>query len=120
MMKEACLFVSVVFLFIFLIILCGCSTTIPSKAISNSVKNELNAISSDIDGMSGRLPPECETNALKTIKIRLDNISGQVENISLSCQTEKKVLEEKINVRNVIIVFLGFLVLLVGYLLFKK
>ena len=60
------------------------------------------------------------TFELEALKAQANTITGQVENISLACQTEKQVLEEKITVRNVIISFLLVLFVLIGYIKVRR
>jgi hypothetical protein len=90
----------------------------PSVAISNSVKSEINAITSEINRVASTTPTECNVGpALASIENRVSGLSDQIENITLSCETEKDVLEEKIIVREMII---GFFIVLVGLYLYGR
>ena len=103
--------------------LSACSTTHPSESISNSIKNDLKALSSEVQSVGSILPKECKTDAivgrLNEISIKIKNVSSQVENINLACKTEKQVIEQRVLIRNIFIGILSFLVVVLGYLLLK-
>lgn len=121
-MQQVINFLLIVSAGLILMILCGCSTTIPSQSISNASQNELKAISSEIKDIQGRVVAECPSivENLRTLSVRIDNVSGQVGNISLACQTEKRVLEETITVRNLIILISLIINLILAYVFLRK
>lgn len=108
-------------LFLFL---SACSTVDPSKAITENAVKGLTDIEKSIERIESQTKKECLTEALianlEALKSQTKIISGQVESISMSCQTEKQVLEEQKTVREVLIGLLGFIVLLLGYKLIKR
>lgn len=108
-------------LFLFL---SACSTVDPSKAITENAIIGLTDIEKSVSRIESQTEKECLTDALKSnleaLRSQTKIISGQIESISLSCQTEKQVLEEKITVREVLIGLLGFIVLLFGYRIIKR
>ena len=107
-----------------LLLLCGCSTVDPSKSITENAVKGLTDIEKSIKRIESQTNKECLTDALvanlEALKSQTKIISGQVESISMSCQTEKQVLKEQITVREVLIGVLGFIVLLLGYKLIKR
>lgn len=124
-MKKRLFWLCIFALALFLILsLGGCKTTVPSESISHSVKNDLNAISKEVKGVSGIITPECRNTVLEgrlnEISLKIQNVSGQVENITLACQTEKNVLSEKILLRNFIIGVLLALTVLLCYFIVKR
>lgn len=105
---------------LFFVFLAGCRATIPSEAISNSAIHELKTISSELKQIEAQIPNECKNAFLKglnPIYERIDIVQGQVKNISLSCQTEKAVLEQQISKLEWIIVFL--IALIIFYIVLK-
>lgn len=124
-MKKILFWFYICVLALFLLLsLGGCKATVPSESISHSVKNDLNAISKEVKGVSGIITPECRNTTLECrlneISLKIQNISGQVENITLACQTEKNVLSEKILLRNFIIGVLLALTVLLCYFIVKR
>lgn len=112
-----------IFLFFGLCFLFGCSSNIPSETITNNAIRDLTSITSDLDNTLVSLPKECQNDAVRasfgTIKARVNSVEGQVKTISLACQSEKNVLEEKIINRNLIIAFLFAIIVLLVYVLFR-
>ena len=117
------MFIYARYLVIFLF-LSACSTVDPSKAITETAVKGLTDIEKSIKRIESQTNKSCLTDALvanlEALKSQTKIISGQVESISMSCQTEKQVLKEKITVREVLIGVLGFVVLLLGYKLIKR
>lgn len=58
--------------------------------------------------------------SLESINRQVSSIGSQLESIGLSCQTEKKVLEESITARNMLILCLLFIGAMLGFLLVKR
>lgn len=112
---------TVLFLSFFLM---ACSQTEPSRAITDNTVKSLRDITHSVQRIEQQTTAECKTDALlanlEALKAQANTITGQVENISLACQTEKQVLEEKITVRDVIISFLLVLFLLIGYIKVRR
>ena len=106
------------------VLLTGCSNIDPSQAITENAVKGLTDIEKSVERIEKQTKEECKTDALvsnlEALKSQAKIISGQVESISMSCQTEKQVLEEKITVRDTLIGLLGLLVLLLGYRLIRK
>lgn len=108
------------------LILTACKSTIPSENIATGVINDLNAHQQAIQTLDKQTPKECKTDAfvtsLNALKTQTESIKGQVKSISQACSTEKRVLEEKITVRDIlIIVLLGILGLLLFFIIrFKR
>ena len=102
-------------------LLVACKATIPSEAITNNAINELNGVTATVEHIQATTLPQCKTDALtanlNAIKTQISSVSGQIKNISLSCQTEKQVLKEEITTRDIIIVAL--LCLIVAYIFLK-
>lgn len=98
-----------------LLLLSGCSAVDPSQVITKNAVVGLTDIERSVERIEKQTKNECLTDALvsnlESLKAQAKIISGQVESISMSCQTEKQVLEEKITVRNTLIVLLGLVVL---------
>lgn len=112
-------------LFCFLI-LTACKSTIPSENITSGVINDLNAHQQAIQTLEKQTTRECKTDAfnstLEALKAQTESIKGQVKSISQACSTEKRVLEEKLTVRDILIlVLLGILGLLLFFIIrFKR
>lgn len=104
--------------------LVGCKSTIPSESITNGVIHDLNAHQQAISVLDKQTAKECKTDAfmasLNALKSQTESIAGQVKSISNACQTEKRVLEQSITIRNIIIgilvaVLVGILVLILKF-----
>lgn len=111
-------------LFILLaVFLVGCSVKVPSIAIAESTKKEIVAIQDTIKNIEKTTPKECKTDvllaSLDSINKQVSLIGGQVDSISLACQTEKNVLEERITARNSIIFGMGILLAVLVFLFMK-
>lgn len=110
-------------LFFFLV---GCKTTIPSESISHQVISDLNAHEQAIEVLDKQTTKECKTQvfvaSLNALKDQTESIKGQVKSISQACKTEKVVLEQRITIRDIlIIVLLGILGLLLFFIIrFKR
>ncbi len=104
--------------------LVGCSKKAPSTAITESVKSDINVIEAQISDFKEDLPAECKNpsvNAkLSTIQANLKTITAKVENIDLSCKTEKEVLAQENSKLKIIISSLIVVMILLGYILIKK
>lgn len=107
-----------------MLILCSCKATNPSDAIINNAVSDLKGITETIERIDKQTTKDCKTDALlanlEGLRVQTQSIQTQIKNIGLSCTTEKEVLEEKITVRNVIIISLAFLVFLFLYVLIKR
>lgn len=106
------------------ILLTACRSTIPSENITHGVISDLNAHQQAISTLDKQTTKECKTDAflasLNALKAQTDSIAGQVKSISQACQTEKRVLEQSITIREIIIGILGSLLILLGYILLRK
>jgi len=100
-----------------LFLLASCKSTIPSESITHSVINDLNAHQQAIQVLDKQTTKECKTDAflasLNALKTQTESIAGQVKNISQACQTEKRVLEQSITIREIIIGILTIILLLI-------
>lgn len=112
------------FLPICFLFLTACKSTIPSESIAHGVINDLNAHQQAISTLDKQTTKECKTDAfltsLNALKQQTDSIAGQVKSISQACQTEKRVLERDITIREIIICVLFGLLVLVGYLFIRR
>lgn len=111
-----------IFFILFFVFLAGCRATITSDAISNASVSQLNAISNAIKEVSSGAVAKCPevSSKLDLINSQISGVKGQIENITLACRTEKKVLEEKITVRNIIIGFLSVIIGLILFIVFRS
>jgi hypothetical protein len=105
-------------------LLVGCKSTIPSESISQQVISDLNAHQQAIITLDKQTSKECKTDAfvvsLNALKSQTESIAGQVKSITQACQTEKRVLEQKITIREIMIfVLLGILGIFI-YLFIRK
>lgn len=109
---------------LFLLFLTACKSTIPSESIAQGVINDLNAHQQAIQVLDKQTTKECKTDAflasLNALKQQTDSIAGQVKSINQACQTEKRVLERDITIREIIIAILFGLFVFVGYLLIRR
>ena len=108
-------FIPVLFLF-----LSACKSTIPSETISQGVINDLNAHQQAIQVLEKQTTKECKTDvflaSLNSLKQQTESIAGQVKSINQACQTEKRVLQEQITTRDIIImVLIGILGLILFF-----
>jgi len=109
-----------------ILLLSACKSTIPSESIASGVISDLNAHQQAIKVLDKQTTKECKTEAfvatLNALKQQTDSIAGQVKSISQACQTEKRVLERDITIREIIIGILATLLGIVVFLLirFKK
>ena len=103
--------------FLFLI---GCKSTIPSESIAKGVISDLNAHQQSINILDKQTAKECKTDAflasLNALKSQTESIAGQVKSISQACQTEKRILEQSITIRNIVIGILLSLLLIIVFL----
>ena len=120
-MRNILIFLCLVFMAIFV---ASCSVKSPSQTIAENAKKEIVLVQETVKNIEQQTPDECKTELflanLKSISNQVSSISGQIESISNSCQTEKKVLEEKITVREVIILLLFFVILVVSWLFLRR
>lgn len=102
-----------------LLLLTACKTTIPSESISQSVVKDLKAHEEAIKVLEKQTTKECKTDAfvasINALKSQTESIKGQVTSVSNACKTEKRVLEYKITIREIII---GILAVIIGLLVF--
>ena len=100
-------------------LLVGCKSTIPSESITHGVISDLNAHQQAISILDKQTTKECKTDAflasLNALKTQTESIAGQVKSISNACQTEKRVLEQSITIRNIVI---GILLTLLFVIIF--
>lgn len=75
----------------------GCAKTTPSISIKESTKQEIANIQEDIKVL------QCDDVSKKTLTLRLETIKSDVENISLSCETEKEVYKQEISKLKIIV-----------------
>jgi len=105
-------------------LLVGCKSTIPSESITTGVISDLNAHQQAISILDKQTTKECKTDAfmasLNALKSQTESIAGQVKSITNACQTEKRVLEQSITIRNIIIGILGSIVGLILLLIIKR
>lgn len=108
-----------------ILFLSACKSTIPSESIAQGVISDLNAHQQAIKILDKQTTNECKTQAfltsLNALKSQTESIAGQVKSISQACQTEKRVLERDITIREIIIaVLFGILGLLVYIFIRRK
>ena len=112
-----------VLLLICLLFLTACKSTIPSETIANGVIKDLNTHQQTITNLEKQTSKECKTEAfmasLNAIKNQTESISGQVKSISQACQTEKRILEQSVLIRNIIIGILTSVLALLLFLLIR-
>ena len=96
---------------IFAILMCfllvGCKTVSSTETIADGAKETISDIYES-------LPKECQT---KQNKVAFDGAMKQVESVKANCVSEKKILEEKIKQRNLVI---AALILLLLFAVFRK
>ena len=95
-----------------IVVLCGCSKKAPSTAISETTQKEIITIQKDIEKST------CENKS--SFIARLDTIKSEVNNITLACNIEKKVLEENISKLKIIIMALSLIIFLSLYAIIKR
>ena len=102
-----------------LILLSACKSTIPSESIAQGVISDLNAHQQAIKILDKQTTNECKTQAfltsLNALKSQTESMAGQVKSLSQACQTEKRVLEQSITIREIVI---GVLLALLGVLIY--
>ena len=107
-----------------LLLLTACKSTIPSESITQVVVKDLNAHKEAIQTLEKQTPKECQTDAfmlsINTLREQTDSIAGQVKSITKACQTEKVVLERDITIREIIIMVLGVVLFILGYLFIRR
>lgn len=111
------------YFFLILLILCSCKTTSPSEAITNNAVGYLNGLTEEVSRLEDSLPVDCKNISVgqfKTIYGQIENIREQVKNISMSCQTEKKVLEKEVEIRNMIIIFMILLFCFITFIFIRR
>ena len=90
---------------IFVILACltlvGCNTTTPVDTIADGAKETISDIYDS-------LPKECQS---KQAKVAFDGAMKQVESVKTNCNAQMSILKEKIKQRNLLIAFLGLLVI---------
>lgn len=91
-------------------LLFGCTTTAPSQNIAETAKETISDIYKE-------LPKECQTTEVEKL---VASAKAQVDTVILACDTEKQVLENDIEKKNVLIATLLGIILLIGWLGFKK
>lgn len=102
-----------------LVLLSACKSTIPSESIAQGVISDLNAHQQAIKILDKQTTNECKTQAfltsLNALKSQTESMAGQVKSLSQACQTEKRVLEQSITIREIVI---GVLLALLGVLIY--
>lgn len=91
-------------------LLFGCTTTAPSQNIAETAKETISTLYT-------QLPKECQTADVEKL---VTSAKAQVDTVILACDTEKQVLENDIEKKNVLIAALLGIILLIGWLGFKK
>lgn len=91
-------------------LLFGCTTRAPSQNIAETAKETISDIYKE-------LPKECQTTEVEKL---VTSAQAQIDTVILSCDTEKQVLENDIEKKNVLIAALLGIILLIGWLGFKK
>lgn len=113
-----------VWIFVLLLALVGCKTTVPSQAITNNAVKDLQTVTQAVEHIKETTPKECKTDVLeadlRSILAQVNGVSGQIKNIELACKTEKNVLEQEKTTRDIIIVSLVALTAILGYFLLRK
>ena len=95
-MKKTALFLTFMVL--------GCSYRSTTETIADGAKETISDIYES-------LPKECQS---KQTKVAFDGAMKQVESVKAQCVSEQKILNEKIKQRNLLIAFLGLLVIILG------
>jgi len=107
-----------------ILLLSGCKSTIPSESIATGVISDLNAHQQAISILDKQTAKECKTDAfmasLTALKSQTESIAGQVKSITNACQTEKRVLEQSITIRNIIIGTLGAIIGLILFVIIRR
>lgn len=102
-----------------LLSLTSCSSVSTTEAIANNAIGDVKSISEAVERIEKQTKTECKTDALmsnlEALKAQAASISSQIKSVTLSCTTEKQVLESQIVLRNVII---GSLLTLLAAVLF--
>lgn len=102
-----------------LLSLTSCSSVSTTEAIANNAIGDVKSISEAVERIEKQTKTECKTDALmsnlEALKAQATSISSQIKSVTLSCTTEKQVLESQIVLRNVII---GSLLTLLAAVLF--
>ena len=93
-----------IFAFLACFMLIGCKGITSTETIADGAKETISDIYE-------ALPKECQS---KQTKVAFDVALKQVESVKAQCVSEKKILEEKVKQRNLLIVFLGLLVIILG------
>jgi len=93
-----------IFAFLACFLLIGCKSITSTETIADGAKETISDIYES-------LPKECQS---KQTKVAFDGALKQVESVKAQCVSEKKILEEKIKQRNLLIVLLGLLVIILG------
>lgn len=105
-------------------VLFGCTTKTPSQRIVDSTRREIASVQETIKKIELQTPLECKTELfltnLEAVNRQITSIGGQIESIGLSCQTEKRVLEERIIARNMAIVCLLLIGAVLGWLAIRR
>lgn len=108
-----------VLLTVCLLSLTSCSSVSTTEAIANNAIGDVKSISEAVERIEKQTKTECKTDALmsnlEALKAQAASISSQIKSVTLSCTTEKQVLESQIVLRNVII---GSLLTLLAAVLF--
>ncbi len=104
--------------------LIGCTTKTPSQSIVENAQQEIVSIQETVKKIELQTPAACKTELfmanLEAVNRQISSIGGQIESIGLSCQTEKRVLEERIIARNMAIVCMLLIGAVLGFLLIRR
>ena len=109
-----------------LVLLTACKSTVPSENMADSVISDLKAHQNAISILDKQTTKECRTDAfvasLNALKAQTESMEGQVKSISQACKIEKKVLEQEIVIRNIIITVLCAIlaIILILWVKFRK
>ena len=90
----------------------------------DSTRREVAAVQETVKKIELQTPLECKTELflanLEAVSRQITSIDGQIESIGLSCQTEKRVLEERIIARNMAIVCMLLIGGVLGWLAIRR
>ena len=94
-----------IFVFLACFLLIGCKSISSTETIADGAKET-------VSGIYESLPKECQS---KMTEMAFDGAVKQIESVKANCSLEKRVLNEKIRNRNLLIVVLVGLVLCLIY-----
>ena len=113
-----------IFAIIIMFLITSCSSNIVSDAVADGAVADVKEINKIVERIEKQTKEECKTEALisnlESLKSQTTSISSQIKNIKQACATEKKVLEQKIITRNIIILFATIVVVFLLYILIRR